>query len=61
MASYHRLVPGGYADEHITHFTAETLAEELGKAGFVIEESRYIGGGELILRCRQRREEGVTQ
>jgi dolichol-phosphate mannosyltransferase len=49
---YHHLVPGGYADEHITHFTAGTLTEELGKAGFVIEEKRYIGGGELILRCR---------
>jgi dolichol-phosphate mannosyltransferase len=52
-ALYHLLVPGGYADEHITRYTAEGLARRLGDAGFAVEEVRYVGGGEMIMRCRK--------
>jgi SAM-dependent methyltransferase len=50
---YHLLVPGGYADEHITRYTADELIRRLKDAGFTVEEGRYVGGGELILRCRK--------
>jgi dolichol-phosphate mannosyltransferase len=49
---YGALVPGGYADEHITRYTRHSLTEGLVGAGFEILEYRYIGAGELILRCR---------
>jgi len=49
---YGALVPGGYADEHITRYTRSTLAAGLAAAGFSILEHRYVGAGELILRCR---------
>ena len=52
-ALYHLLVPGGYADEHITRYTADELIRRLKDAGFTVEEGRYVGGGELILRCRK--------
>lgn len=45
--------PGGYADEHITHYDAAMLETLLAEAGFEVREMRYVGGGELILRCRR--------
>lgn len=52
-ALYHHLIPGGYADAHITRYTRALLEEKLEKAGFAVLEARYIGWGELILRCRK--------
>lgn len=52
-ALYHRIVPGGYAEEHITRYDAKELEEIVIKAGFSVLERKYIGGGELILRCRR--------
>jgi len=49
---YGKLAPGGYAHEHITHYTADQLVELLRSRGFVIEESRRICGAELILKAR---------
>lgn len=49
---YGALVPGGYADEHITRHTRRSLEAELTAAGFGMLEHRYVGAGELILRCR---------
>lgn len=45
---------GGYADEHITHYTYASLEEELTKLGCDIVAHRYIGGGELIIKARKR-------
>jgi len=50
---YRHLIPGGYADEHITHYTRDSLQSELRQRGFRVLEERYVGGGELILRCRK--------
>ncbi|MGB6091400.1 MAG: class I SAM-dependent methyltransferase, partial [Candidatus Binataceae bacterium] len=50
---YGFLMPGGYKDEHITHYTRERLTELLTRNGFSVEEVSYIGGGELIMRCRR--------
>jgi dolichol-phosphate mannosyltransferase len=49
---YGMLMPGGYRDEHITHYTRRSLTDILARQGFVIEESAYIAGSELIMRLR---------
>jgi dolichol-phosphate mannosyltransferase len=50
---YAILLPGGYRDEHITHYTRESLTAILVGIGFVHEETAYIGGSELIMRFRK--------
>jgi glycosyltransferase involved in cell wall biosynthesis len=50
---YGFLMPGGYKDEHITHYTLDQLREILGRYGIEIEEVAYIARSELILRCRK--------
>jgi glycosyltransferase involved in cell wall biosynthesis len=52
--AYRFLLPGGYADEHITHYTRENLTEIVTRHGFTVEEVAYIVGSELIMRCRKR-------
>lgn len=52
---YGFLIPGGYRDEHITHYTREKLEKILESFGFEVEAASYIGGGEMILRCRKAR------
>jgi SAM-dependent methyltransferase len=44
---------GGYADEHVTHYTRAGLFEELKRLGCEVLEWRYIGGGELIIKARK--------
>lgn len=48
---YARLAPGGYADEHVTHYTRESLRRVLEEHGFALQAIRWVGGGEMILRC----------
>src|SRR5260221_9708328 len=50
---YGFLMPGGYKDEHITHYSLEKLSEILPRYGFAIEETNYIAGSDLMLRCRK--------
>ena len=45
--------PGGYVDEHINHYTAASLAQELTDNGFEILDKAYVGGGELIYQARK--------
>ncbi len=52
---YGFVMPGGYRDEHITHYTREKLAQIVESFGFEVEEASYVAGGELILRCRKAR------
>ncbi len=40
--------PGGYADEHIAHYTYEELLRVMGERGLRFETARYILQGELI-------------
>ncbi|MDD5238342.1 MAG: glycosyltransferase [Candidatus Omnitrophica bacterium] len=47
---YKRIVPGGYADEHITHYTQKGLVQKLQGLGFQLEAKRYILGSELICK-----------
>ena len=46
--------PGGYADEHIAHYTRDELVRLLDARGFTLDETRYIMRGELILALRKR-------
>jgi uncharacterized cupin superfamily protein len=46
---YHRLIPGGYADEHITHYTKEELVHLIEGLGFVFADIKYVLGSEMIL------------
>ena len=50
---YGYLVPGGYRDEHITHYTRKSLAEILERYGFEVEDTMYIARSEMIMRCRK--------
>jgi glycosyltransferase involved in cell wall biosynthesis len=50
---YGFLMPGGYRDEHITHYTRHGLTEILVRNGFVHENTAYIARSELIMRFRK--------
>ena len=45
--------PGGYAEEHIAHYTYNRLVEYFASRGYVHEATRYILRGELILAFRK--------
>jgi len=46
---YGRLAPGGYADEHITHYTREELESSFVRRGYGVESVRSILNAELIV------------
>ncbi len=48
---YARLAPGGYADEHITHYTHQSLTELLRRYGFECKATAWVGRAEMILQC----------
>jgi glycosyltransferase involved in cell wall biosynthesis len=50
---YGLLKPGGYRDDHITHYTRDGLGAILRRHGFIHEETAYILGAELIMRWRK--------
>jgi dolichol-phosphate mannosyltransferase len=50
---YGALLPGGYRDEHITHYTRESLTGILVNHGFVREETAYVARSELIMKFRK--------
>ena len=56
---YGKLMPGAYADQHITHFTREGLERTLSDSGFQILEYRYIGRSELIIKAQKTNETKV--
>ena len=50
---YGFLIPGGYHDEHITHYTRARLTEIFERHGFIYEETAYVLKSELIMRFRK--------
>lgn len=48
-AVYRRVAPGGYADEHITHYTRSSLVDILSHLGFESQQMCFIWGAELII------------
>ncbi|MBI3760133.1 MAG: class I SAM-dependent methyltransferase, partial [Deltaproteobacteria bacterium] len=57
---YGHLIPGGYRDEHITHYTHESLSRILTRYGFVLEETAYVLKSELIMRWRKPAATAIT-
>ena len=51
--AYGIAAPGGYADEHISHYTRKGLLAEFQRKGYAHEATRYILRGELILAFRK--------
>ena len=51
--AYRLAAPGGYADEHISHYTRTGLLEDFARRGYSHEATRYILRGELILAFRK--------
>lgn len=49
---YGLLMPGGYRDEHITHYTHRSLTDILASRGFMLEQTAYVAGSEMIMRYR---------
>jgi SAM-dependent methyltransferase len=47
------MVPGGYKDEHISHYTNRELVQLMEARGLRFEEERYILRGELIQAFRK--------
>jgi hypothetical protein len=50
---YEKVVPDGYAHEHISHYTRKELIDTFKKRSFTLEATRYILRGELILVFRK--------
>jgi SAM-dependent methyltransferase len=50
---YRRVSPGGYADEHITHYSRANLGPYLQGKGFEIESVQYVGGSEMIFSLKK--------
>jgi ubiquinone/menaquinone biosynthesis C-methylase UbiE len=50
---YGKVLPGAYAQEHITHFTWQSLADRLKSSGFEILDYEYVGYCELIFKAKK--------
>jgi SAM-dependent methyltransferase len=50
---YGFLMPGGYREEHITHYRRAGLQRILNDNGFVVTDVAYVGGAEMIFKCRK--------
>jgi len=51
---YGFFIPGGYEDEHITHYHREGLVRLLDTLGFSTEKVLYILRAELIIVARKK-------
>ncbi len=51
--AYALAAPGGYAHEHIAHYTYRELREIISRRGLTFETARYILRGELIMAFRK--------
>jgi dolichol-phosphate mannosyltransferase len=52
--AYKYAAPGGYADEHISHYSLEELRDIFTRREFIVEDIRYILKGELIMALRKK-------
>ena len=50
---YKIFAPGGYGDEHITHYTATSLAESAAHYGLEVLDNAYVARSELIMAMRK--------
>jgi dolichol-phosphate mannosyltransferase len=50
---YGKVLEGGYAHEHITHYTRQSLAELIQASGFEVLDCQYVGYSEMIFKARK--------
>jgi ubiquinone/menaquinone biosynthesis C-methylase UbiE len=50
---YGKVLEGGYAHEHITHYTRQSLAELIKAGGFEVLDCKYVGYSEMIFKARK--------
>ncbi len=50
---YGKVLEGGYAHEHITHYTRQSLAELIRANGFEVLDCKYVGYSEMIFKARK--------
>ena len=50
---YGKVLEGGYAHEHITHYTRRSLAELIRANGFEVLDCQYVGFSEMIFKARK--------
>ena len=50
---YKTVLPNAYGDEHVTHYTRQSLIDMLANHGFRTLRYRYILGGELIIKAQK--------
>ena len=50
---YGKVLPGAYAHEHITHYTAAGLARRLQELGYEVLDCQYVGFCEMIFHARK--------
>jgi dolichol-phosphate mannosyltransferase len=50
---YGHVAPGGYADEHITHFDRDGLRARLVALGYEVLDCDYVGACEMIFKARR--------
>jgi SAM-dependent methyltransferase len=48
---YGKVAPGGYADEHITHFDRRGLEARLTALGCTLVDCQYVGACEMIIKA----------
>jgi len=48
---YGKLLPGAYAQEHVTRYTRASLEARLARDGYRVEGCAYVGGCEMIFRA----------
>jgi hypothetical protein len=58
---YGKVLPGAYAHEHITHYTAAGLAARLAELGYEVQDCQYVGFCEMIFKARKPAPAIVTQ
>jgi dolichol-phosphate mannosyltransferase len=50
---YGKVLEGGYAHEHITHYTRQSLADLIKASGFEVLDCQYVGYSEMIFKARK--------
>lgn len=58
---YARAAPGGYADEHITHYSRANLQRYLEGRGFSVESLDYVFGAEMIFTLKKNAPSSVAE
>jgi glycosyltransferase involved in cell wall biosynthesis len=51
---YGSVTAGGDRAEHTTRYTQATLGDILRRHGFDVEATAYVGGSEMIMKCRKK-------